>query len=73
MLVSAVSASTCKNIYFTNSNNKSGESKADISKVTKSVSEKRPLTFNCKVFEDITEWKNFCHKQILAGNLDVIV
>lgn len=25
-----------------------------------------------QVFDNINEWKNFCHKQILGGNLNVI-
>ena len=26
----------------------------------------------CKLYYDINQWKHFCHKQIAAGNLDVI-
>ena len=26
-----------------------------------------------KMYDSINEWKDFCHKQILNGNLDVII
>ena len=27
---------------------------------------------SCKLYYNINQWKHFCHKQIEAGNLDVI-
>ena len=77
MLVSAVSAN-----YF--QSKKIAESKA-VTKKEKPVDNANDMAFNStpnKIkktsieklsrYNSINEWKDFCHKQILAGNLDVI-
>lgn len=31
-----------------------------------------PECKDCRLYYNINQWKHFCHKQIAAGNLDVI-
>jgi len=31
-----------------------------------------PECKDCRLYYNINQWKHFCHKQIAAGNLDII-
>ena len=78
MLVSAVSAN-----YF---QSKKNINKTAVAKKDKLVDNTNEMAFNSipnkskkatnndklKIYNSINEWKDFCHKQILKGNLDVI-
>ncbi len=77
MLVSAVSAN-----YF---QSKKTAEKTTVNKKEKPVDNAGDMVFNStpnktkkasieqlSLYNSINEWKDFCHKQIINGNLDVI-
>ena len=72
MLVSAVT-SCCQSVYNLKSNTRGSENCAD----TSFSSLNAPSRLNscrelAKVYDSINEWKHFCHKQIVDGELDII-
>ena len=79
MLVSAISLKQNNSYIFSNNksyycNNKDGASDTVFNSLTPVVNKKEvPQETLSKVYENINEWKNFCHSQIIGKKLDTIV
>ena len=75
MLVSAISS----NLYGAYCDNQScyvnikGYDTETASEVYTPAGNEQADCTECKLYYNINQWKHFCHKQIAAGNLDVIV
>ena len=72
MLVSAVSASSFKTVFNTRIKNNDNKNIADTASVVLNNTPENTNTDSVNIFDPINEWKNFCHKQILQGKLDII-
>ena len=77
MLVSAVSANhfQSSNKIADNLNNKNKPERPDCLELVfnlNSVVNKKVSIEKLNLYNSINEWKEFCHKQILNGKLDVI-
>ena len=79
MLVSAMSVNHNKGYNITNNmpfyNSRSNETIGDtaFNSLTPYTSKKAASAEKLpQVFDNINEWQNFCHKQILGGKLNVI-
>ncbi len=79
MLVSAISVNHNKgynisnNMPFYNSRNNETIGDTAFNSLTPYTSKKTaPAEKFPQVFDNINEWQNFCHKQILGGKLNVI-
>ena len=77
MLVSAISANGYNIAIHKNPNKTQSDKKADKKTDTafNSLSSQSKHAVNddkARIYGSINEWKDFCHKQIINGNLDVI-
>lgn len=74
MQVSAVSANSSKTVFNTRANYRAGENSNEnvLNHLNKTVKSNNFENKN-RVFDSINEWKNFCHRQIEKGNLDIVV
>ncbi len=77
MLVSAISVNNnngynlSTNVPFYNSRENIGDTSFN-SLTPYTVKKTAPTDKLPQVFDNINEWQNFCHKQILGGKLNVI-
>lgn len=78
MLVSAISLNRNKGYNMSSSmpfyNTRSNETIGDtaFNSLTPYVKKAVPAEKLPQIFDNINEWKNFCHKQILGGKLNTI-
>ena len=76
MLVSAVSANHFQSNKIAEVNIKNEptqpENNGELSFNSYALSKKGSSIEKLSLYDSINEWKDFCHKQILSGKLDVI-
>lgn len=77
MLVSAISATQYqarkKGVNPARVTNKNNKEETTFNQLPRSVKKNKKKLELQKVFENINEWKYFCHKQIEKGNLDIVL
>ena len=71
MQVSAISMNYYR-AYYNQKINSRGNDNIESSKPNTSTPVQKSNDNKEKLFESINEWKNFCHKQIEQGRLDII-
>lgn len=70
MLVSAISSNTMVRALNTKGNDQTGDTAFGfLTSYAKRNSVDKDM---CKLYDSIYEWKNFCHKQIENGKLNII-
>ena len=71
MLVSAVSANNIQTVLSTGIKSQDNATKETLG-FLQHETPKDNIEERTSIFDSINEWKNFCHKQILEGKLDII-
>lgn len=71
MQVSAISSANNHTVFNTRVNSRGGDNYIETAFNYLNLKEE-PETQRNELFNSINEWKNFCHKQIENGKLDII-
>lgn len=71
MLVSAVSANSIQTVFTTGIKTQEDAIKKTAFNLLQDAPE-NSTEDKTSLYDSINEWKNFCHKQILEGKLDII-
>ncbi len=72
MQVSAVSANSSRTVFNTKANRTGDDNTGIAFSNLEASSQNSKVENRDKLFNSINEWKNFCHRQIEKGYLDII-